>query len=897
MKGRRGGASLLGAAVVATVALLSAPASAAPHCSGVTVDGAWTQLVSPQFTAGPPTATTFAVNGAGTVFVTNGALVLRSSDLGCTWRQVYAADTTNGDVITSIVVPRTTASQEVYLGLSVAANGVASAITSAAVAVSLDDGGRWQQGDALPGDLTALTASRGGVLYALARRHLVSADLGTSVESQATQVVARSDDRGATWSFPQVAGPSVRTPSSSAETGGKTFSGVVADPVDAERIWLYGPDGLSTSRDGGKTVLQVPGAISTQPLATMDVSTSIAKRSQLAISMAGRPIVAYTQRDATSPDTLSFLGIAGQPLSLAAGPRSTEFAVATKDAVTLHPVSASVSAPYLDVTPARARLTELRTIATTTEFVVYGRAGNVLERRVMPTGPRTFSVAKTARGKKARPDQSATLTLDLAKLAKGTAQISPDHMHIGMPVGQKRTVPYTLDLPGSRKVDVYFLIDISDSMADKIKGLKLALDDIVTQLHKAGIDAWFGVGEYRSYAEGPAYARVQDIAPPGPDLLRSLSSLNANGGGNETHLAALFQTATGVGQPDPTAFVAAGQQAHFREDALRLVINATDEGFNTGPPQPSYDEVGAALRSVHALQLGIAYEAPSLEQQLLSGYNPTYTPGPSTGQSIVATATGGLAPAEGADCNGDGAADVLPRAPLVCIVDPANAAQASAIAPAIVNMVLAAPDVQPVSVTWTAEHPIITSITPKVAPAVNLRFPARLTFQVTYSCPATLPAGVYTANLTARVHNAPVTRAVAYLDCQSPQLVTAAGPGFALAVGTAPAPPTEPVSNAQPQGQPQTQPQSQPQAQAQPGAAYQEQENAQLAFAYTNPAQEVGRELSFSRYQPRPAPDDGPPVPMVAAVLVMSTAAGLGLSRARRRSQIALVSVRRSRHR
>jgi hypothetical protein len=455
-------------------------------------------------------------------------------------------------------------------------------------------------------------------------------------------------------------------------------------------------------------------------------------------------------------------------------------------------------------------------------------------------------------------------------------------------------------------------------MAPKIKGMKQALDQIVNRLQKAGVDAWFGVGQYRSYKEGPPYERVQDLAPPGPGLLRALSDIAAHGGGNETHLAALYQTATGKGQEDDAyhAFIPTGQQAHFRPDALHIVINATDEGFSEAAPQPSYAMVAAALRGVKALQLGIAYECiPQSEKDTYCTTgdpnddvnsptdnnvtdNPTFTPGPSVGQTRVAKDTGALAPAEGADCNGDGkldpGRDLLPGEPLVCRIDVRSAENASAIAPAIVNMVLAAPDFQPVSVTWTAKDPVVRSITPSISPAVNLRYPAQLTFQVTYHCPATLPAGVYPAELTARVRGGVVAKAIAAIDCSPPAILAAAAPVFGVGVGTAPAPPTEPVSNAQPQGQPQTQPQSQPQsqaqAQAQMGTAYQEQTDTELAFAYANPAAQGEKSFSFSRYQRTPSDgsDQLPVFPVVVSVLTGVAATAVAYSR--RRLQVARVT-------
>jgi hypothetical protein len=854
-------------------------------------DGAWTRLARPAFSAGPRLLTEYAVTSDGeTVYATNGAVVVRTDDLGCSWHEVYAVDLTAPD-------PRSIERIATSPGRDTRVLYVATRESEPAVAVSVsrDRGDHWQRGGEVPGEAVALAA--GGddpnVVYALTRGPGPESTLVVNAAAESVRLLARSADGGATWNVTHATGPSVTGVVTSFDvTTTPRIKGLAVDPNDADRVWTYGPDGLFASTDGGATLTAVQPETTGSGVTFANAGRTAANVTQLAFGFAAMPLVGYTRPGAKKPDDFAVQPVEAPLTSLATGRGPGEFfATTTTSRVWHHPPGADAAAPLVDITPAAGRPADLTVAGTVTAPRLFGRAPDTVAFWVQPPPVRPPAPPPPT----TKPDQGATLTLDPAAVrADGTPTITPDNVRIGLTRGQRRTLPYTLALPGSRKVDVYFLIDLSDSMADKIRGLKLALDRIVNDLRRAGVDPWFGVGAYRSYAEGPAYARVRDVAPADRGLLEALSSLVAAGGGTETTLAALYQTATGAGQPDANAFIAAGQQAHFRPDALRIVVNVTDEGFAEGAPQPTFAQAGAALRAVRALQVGIAYESKNVTDGLLDP--PTYTPNPSIGQARMARLTGAFAPAQGADCNGDRVSDLLPGAPLVCVVDPARAADASAVAPALVNMVLAVPDVTPVSVTWAAKKPVIAGVTPRVAPAVNLRNAARLTFQVTYTCPASLPAGVYPAVLTARVRTVEVARARALVDCSSPPpLPPAIAPAVGLGVAAPPAPPVEPVSNAQPQGQPQPQPQSQPQSQAQAqgqaGMAYQEQESPQFAFAYSNVTAEGDKVLSFSRYQSRPS-NGGEGVPFTVPVAVVATAAAASFARLRRRPQRATVRTR-----
>lgn len=906
----RGALRLALAALVLATTWVAGPAVAGPTSNAqcrLSHDGAWTKLGHPSFATGPHEIQRYAVSpDASAVYVTNGSVVLRSTDSGCHWKSVYSAQSTVGASATveRVLIPAS-GTGTVYVAT---AHGLASLGTaSTTVSVSDNSGGSWTSGAKLPGRLVDLASGSQGthVLYALTDEPV---DDRLNAQGHVVRVLSRSTDDGHSWKVEQASGPVTTSGLIGTGTGlTDDFEQIAVDPVSASRIWLSGRNGIRESHDGGTTLTSPASALPSDGTQAVVAGATARRHAQIAYDLPTLAAIEYTRPAASDPDSLAVVP-AGAPTvpvtSIVLGPLPGQLAASDGQHVLLQfPPSAlggAASTTLFDVSPAHARLADLASATTGSHLTVFGRTPAGLERRMMPDRPRLPGpIGQAPQFRLRRPNQKATLTVDTSALRRAHAPtISPRHVRLALTVGQHRVMPYRLALPASRKVDVYFLVDISNSMADKIRGLKLALDGIIRQLHTAGIDAWFGIGEYRSYDDQPAYERVLDISPPGRQLLDKLANLPAAGGGNETQLAALYQTATGAGQNDPNAFIAAGQQAHFRPDALHLVLNATDEGFSAGAQEPSYDEAARALRGVDAKQIGIAYETQKPVAQLLS--NPTFTPNPSTGEMRMARLTGAFAPPEGADCNGDRQPDIAPGQPLVCIVDPAVASEASAIAPAIVNMILAAPDFAKVTVTWAAKRPVIRSVTPQVAPAVNLRYPTALTFNVTYNCPRAIGPGVYPAMITAHSRGAVIAQARANIDCGAPVAAAAAAPLAAVGFGTAPAPPAEPVTNAQvqgqPQGQPQSQPQSQPQAQAQAGAAYQEQEDPQFAFAYSNASAESDPSLSFSRYRP-PAPGSPPAPPPTIVALAVSTVAGFSLFRIRRRTQHVAATIRRSRTR
>jgi hypothetical protein len=256
----------------------------------------------------------------------------------------------------------------------------------------------------------------------------------------------------------------------------------------------------------------------------------------------------------------------------------------------------------------------------------------------------------------------------------------PGALDFALEPGQPERVPLSAALrPVPSPLDVYFLIDSSESMDPAIDGVKCSAKRMVGQLFARGIDAWFGVGTYNDRFD-TRYERRLDLSPPGPRLGRALDHLFTRRGLEEPIRTGLFQTATGAGLDITDDGGASGQvpvrvppdqQANYRDGALHTVIVIGDEPYeDTTPGEPTVPDIIAALRRKAILALGVqvvppffqpinarddgrlAHRQAILRQQL----------------EAFARGSGALAPAGGVDCDGGGAPDIAAGQPLVCSV-------------------------------------------------------------------------------------------------------------------------------------------------------------------------------------------------------------------------------------
>jgi hypothetical protein len=462
----------------------------------------------------------------------------------------------------------------------------------------------------------------------------------------------------------------------------------------------------------------------------------------------------------------------------------------------------------------------------------------------------------------------------IAPPAATPATLEPARSTVRLAYGAGARRTYTLTRPASpTPVDILFLVDTTGSMGGAICGVQVGLTRIALDLHDAGIDARFGVAEYKDYPFQPwgepddvAYRRQRDIGPLDEGLIRAVHRLRADGGGDgpESALTALYQAATGAGQDvrpkgRSRGDIAAGRRANFRPDALKVIVNVTDVTFHrraSGYPGPAWDTVVDALGARAILQAGIAIDGSGRDL------------------SLMADDTGALAP-RAVDCDGDGRTDIARGEPLVCslpsqpVISLGDPPKPVRLAPAIVEMVKAIRDFARVDPFVTGDPAIVRRVRPDPSEPIDLKASNTVRFSVGYRCRAR--AGTHRVHLGTRVRGEVIARATIKVLCDPPPFVAVAPPLAAAAA----APPQVPA----PQPQAQSQPQAAPHTNVQPNAAPvpQQQEQAQTAMVQAFD-DAIGAQARLGATSRRRA---GPATWLLFAAALVTAAAGLASSRAR----------------
>ncbi len=224
--------------------------------------------------------------------------------------------------------------------------------------------------------------------------------------------------------------------------------------------------------------------------------------------------------------------------------------------------------------------------------------------------------------------------------------IDPDDFFVVLPFNGARELRRLQFGTNISVADIYFLIDTTGSMGTPISNVQSSLTTIATEISTRIPDAQMGVGQFRDFPFGDlfgygspgdmAYSNEQDITADVGAVQTALNSLSAAGGadGPESHVPALFHTATGLGNsysysgsnwsiptrscpsiPDEPA-MRRGYPC-FRPGALPIIIIVTDVDMHndaTGgdaysgisPPAPTFDMAMTALGSLGARFLGVA---------------------------------------------------------------------------------------------------------------------------------------------------------------------------------------------------------------------------------------------------------------------------------------------------
>jgi len=866
---RRAVAALACASVVAGPALAQVLSSAAApgECTGVRArSGGWQHVVAP-VAFDEVGITAYAVTPDQTaLYVTDGHLVARSTNGGCSWAVVLDRDTLvrdelvhlDVDRVVDVEVPRSPgAAGTVYVAVEADVAG----LRRADVLVSSDGGATWTAaGLGLP-VLGAAPALSVGSPDAAALVIDTAPVPGLPGPAPLTgRGVYATTDGGATWTR--------RSPS----TQSAPVSAVVVDPADPAHLLGHSAGGVLTSADGGASFA---------PTAVRGEVTGVA----VATTARGTRVAAVTARDpvlhrsADGGRSWRSTPLPGPAHSVAAldGPDLTAVVVDGSLLVV-------TGADLVDVTPpTRGPASDVRMGGGRLGPTVLARAEGGLVRR-------SFAAAA---GLRAALDALPRLDLHAAPPSVvGTPTLTPAYTDLLLAAGASRLVPYTLDLPPApTPVDVFFLIDTTASMGPTIEGLRRGLAEIVNELADARIEAQFGVAEFKDYPESPwggpfdtPYHLLRGIGPADASLEKAIESLQAGGGGDfpEAALPALYQTVTGEGQDGVATYIQPGRGAGFRPGALRVVITATDVAFHreAGYPGPSFAETVAALRRRDVRQVGLAVHG-----------------GGRRDLTEMAAATRAFAPATGLDCDGDGRLDLVPGAPLVCDVgDTADIVVSNGvldrmqpqlrIAPAVVALVRSVRD--EAAVELQALRPDISRVVgPARIESVDGKRAQRLHFVVQYTCPADGETNNATAPLRAIRRDAVLAEASGFLRCIPPPvpveelLPPHALPPLAAIVLVPPLlPPPAPVAQGQPNTNPNPNPNPQSQPQGQAGVAAIEQPEREVAVAATRDDRaEPATELAMSA---RGRPDDtAPAVALALASAAICGCAGAALARSR----------------
>lgn len=858
--------ALVGLMALLTMLAPFAHAAAQPGCEGVAAAPFYEMIQAPAWSAGSGTITAYAVDPVNPdrLLATNGAAVMETTDGGCSWEEAFAVG-----LLPSLDVPVSSVNATVELIAIPQGNSKltylvveekAGPVSRPHVILTRDGGKTWQASDdglpPLTGQAVAIEAAPSAPNVA----YLIVREVATG-----TDALYATTDAGATWS--------------ERSRGEAASSGVSIDPLDPESLWFTTGAGLFHSSDGGRTrALENRLA---PPIPFFDIHHVPGKKARL---------MAYqgeTQDFMRSDDGGATWYPEGTPqgtaLSLVHAPATGQMVMSVHNGI----FRFAEPSYWIDITPPGVEEIDLFDLQAdaTRDPSIFGNAGTYIA-RYKGLG---FEV------------KLPEVKVDpLPPIDSTGAALTPPKKSLEMKPGSTRKIPYQLTLPEHPTgLDVFFLVDVSDSMNPTIAGLREGMNEIVEELGKAKIDVQFGVGSYKDYPipgygdpVGGDYPYRLDraIGPPDTGFTAALESLRSSGGGDlpESQLTGIYQAVTGAGDP---GFVDPGQDAGFRRDALPVIVHMTDEAFNDSPghPSPAMQDVAAEVRNKGVVHIGLAVWGQNGNARAVRDL------------TVFSDASGSYAPTP-VDCNRDGSDDIQTGEPLVCDVRETERFGVLNLAPAIISTVQAISREVPVELEATGGGRILGSVTPEVYPSIDTIESAALDFDVTFNCPRLPRRTTEQVTLQAKVLDVPVASAVVDVVCKAvpaaalikprekkppvPIVPPPPVPAAAAVVLVPPAPPApipEPI------------PGTQPNAQAQGAAAEQEQEQTQLAFVHAAAwkaqlSEEVAEELALSDQSQR-GRRGVPPAAVYATASLMALAYSF-MSVSRNRTQTAVQRVR-----
>jgi Integrin beta chain VWA domain len=477
----------------------------------------------------------------------------------------------------------------------------------------------------------------------------------------------------------------------------------------------------------------------------------------------------------------------------------------------------------------------------------------------------------------------------------GEAVVAPARDEVVLEVGESVTVPHALTTPRRlTPLDLYVLVDTSESMADDLDTVRRDLEGLVAGLRARGLDLSVGLGEFKGGESSVAYRRVVGVGPSTRAFTAGLDTLVADGFGLEAQLIALEQALDGRGEtaadllpaeckltdPDPDRFVTeerrtappvvGGQAADFRRGSVPVVLMVTDTNFLRPAGTPLKPDCSVDVESVAS-----AYSRAGVHVVGL-GVDDVDNAPRAADMTQLAVATGALQPP------GQACAPTIstrPGGPAVC-------RRAVDLIPTLERLAGAKRELVDLEVVESSGSRVVARVASRVSP-VDLRSQQTVALPITYSC-VDVEAGDYAADVEVRLAGVMLTEVLATVTCTAPApllppvVAVALPPVVGLLPPPAPVPPPPPPAQVV-QPQVQTQPQANPQVQS--GVQEDQQEQVDLALALqTGPRPDEQPEFAMSAR--------APVVPAPAFALVVaamaSGAAGLQLRRQRREREALL---------
>lgn len=836
-------------------------------CPNVSVHGDWTTIAAPAFTRGGADLVAYAVHPRvpNMILVTNGEQVLFSQNSGCDWKTFFEIDllptlvapvSTANSRITSIDIPEhPSAGDSIYLVIE---ERVGPAVRPHVIRTNGQDGRFRTTIDGLPpltGGVYGLhvAPSNPEVVYLHVRKDPVTFDDDIYV----------STDEGDNWE--------------KRNNNSVASQDMGVDPLNPDDLWTWGADGLWHSVDGGRSRSWLNMVGTPTPLVDVFHQPGAAAR-----------IMAYEAETATFSVTYDggatwtrIVGPPGFARSLAHGNNSDDVVMAQHDRVDRFkaPSYWVELEPGYDQ-PDLAKLTADRSPNPS----IFGLTPRSIEKYT---------------GLNNEVELPPFVDLDPTEIVDDTS-LKPVSTTLKLKPGRSEKVGYRFELPANPKpLDVFFLVDTSDSMDSSIKGLRNGMQRIIDELAASKIDVQFGVGEIKDYpipgygdpTQGDfPYRLNRKIGPADQSLADALEELEASGGGTadyeESQLTGLYQAATGEGEPgcaaaagDTQPCVPPGQGAEFRSDAIKVIVNITDYGFHdqAAHPSPPFETVAKELVAQGIFQVGLAVFGTQGISAAISDL------------TAMAEDTDTVAPTP-VDCDGDGSTDIEQGDPLVCEITDMVGNGALNLAPAIVATVRAIADDVSVEIVTSDKKASVVDVEPAFYPSVDITERNSLGFDLTFTCPRRLAGTKHNLTLAANVSGVPAASATARVVCKNL-------PAAAVAKRKKPAPPAVPVAPvfppspivipvlapAGPPPVPETITSTQSAAQAQGAVAKQEQKQLQFAMAYAEFKNEEAYALSSYRERSHPSP-----APLYLSAIVMSLgAAAMALKGSRVRTSAA----------